>query len=172
MSLIQALFYVFALLTVSSALGILLFRNILYSASCLLLTFLGVAGLYVLAGADLIAVVQIVIYVGGVLVLLIFGVMLTQKSSQDNLSSKLYNRFIGISAAGSLFGLLMIAILKANVNTLEWIVQAQSSTPSAQKSSVSGIGIGLMTDFVLPFEVAGILLLVALIGAAYIAKRN
>ncbi len=81
MNLPQLLLYVFAGLTVISAAGVLLFRNVLYAAFSLLLTFLGVGALYVLAGADLLAVVQIVIYVGGVLVLLIFGIMLMQRTA-------------------------------------------------------------------------------------------
>jgi NADH-quinone oxidoreductase subunit J len=138
MNLPLVLLCIFAFLTVISAAGVLLFRNVLYAAFSLLITFLGVAALYVLAGADLLAVVQIVIYVGGVLVLLIFGIMLMQRSAGQGPVSGTGNRFIGLLAAGTL----------------------------------PDIGLNLMTTSVLPFEVAGILLLVALIGAAYIAGQK
>lgn len=172
MNLVTLLFYVFAVLTVGSALGVLLFRNVLYAAFTLLLTFLGLAGLYVLAGADLLAVVQIVIYVGGVLVLLIFGVMLTQRTTQEYPVSRSHNRFVGLLVAGGLFTLFLIMIMQVNAAHLGWIASASSSNAGNQQSTLAGIGLKLMTDAVLPFEVAGILLLVALIGAAYIAGKG
>ncbi len=171
MSLVTLLFYVFALLTVGSALGVLLFRNVLYAAFTLLLTFLGLAGLYVLAGADLLAVIQIVIYVGGILVLLVFGVMLTQRTSQEYPASRSHNHLLGLLVAGGLFTLFLIMIVQVNAEHLGWIASA-SSNAAGQQSTLAGIGLKLMTDAVLPFEVAGILLLIALIGAAYIAGKG
>jgi NADH-quinone oxidoreductase subunit J len=171
MSSTVLIFYAFAALTLAGALGIVFTRNILYAAFSLLLTFLGVAALYVLAGADLLAVVQIMIYVGGVLVLMIFGIMLTGKTTDKYLPSP-NNRIAGTMAGLGLFGLLVAAILKANFSTISWITEAGQSNKSVTESTVAGIGINLMTDFVLPFEIAGILLMVALLGAAYIAGRK
>jgi NADH:ubiquinone oxidoreductase subunit 6 (subunit J) len=172
MSLTEIFFYVFAALTLAGALGIVFTKNILYAAFSLLLTFLGVAALYVLAGADLLAVVQIMIYVGGVLVLMIFGVMLTSKATDKYLPSPIHNRIAGTLAGLALFGLFITAILKANFSALPWITQSAQNSQTVNESTVAGIGIGLMTDFVLPFEIAGILLMVALLGAAYIAGRK
>ncbi len=166
------LFYVFAALTVVSALGVLLFRNVLYAAFTLLLTFLGLAGLYVLAGADLLAVVQIMIYVGGVLVLLIFGVMLTQRTTQEYAVSRSHNRWLGLLVAGGIFTLFVAMIVKVNAKSLGWITQTTQAPTVADGSTLAGIGLKLMTDSLLLFEVAGILLLVALIGAAYIAGKE
>jgi NADH-quinone oxidoreductase subunit J len=172
MNLTEISFYAFAALTIAGALGILFTKNILYAAFCLLLTFLGVAALYVLAGADLLAIVQIMIYVGGVLVLMIFGIMLTSKTTDKYLPSPSHNRIAGALAGLGLFGLLITAILRVNFASLAWINKAEQTGKAVQESTVAGIGIHLMTDFVLPFEVAGILLMVALIGAAYIAGRK
>jgi NADH-quinone oxidoreductase subunit J len=172
MNITEIIFYVFATLTIAGALGIIFTKNILYAAFSLLLTFLGIAALYVLAGADLLAVVQIMIYVGGVLVLMIFGVMLTSKTTDRYLPSPSHNRIAGALAGLGLFGLFVTVILKANFSTITWINKAQQAEQIATQSTVAGIGINLMTDFVLPFETAGILLMVALLGAAYIAGRK
>jgi NADH-quinone oxidoreductase subunit J len=172
MNLTEIIFYAFAALTIAGALGIVFTKNILYAAFSLLLTLLGVAALYVLAGADLLAVVQIMIYVGGVLVLMIFGIMLTGKTTDKFLPSPSNNRVAGTLAGLGLFGLFITAILKAKFSALTWINQTQQSGEKMQESTVAGIGINLMTDFVLPFEVAGILLMVALLGAAYIAGKK
>ncbi|MDJ1491740.1 NADH-quinone oxidoreductase subunit J [Cytophagaceae bacterium DM2B3-1] len=158
-------FYCFAALTVLSALVVLWTRQLLYSAFALLFTLLGMSGLYVLAGADYVAIVQIMIYVGGVLVLLIFGIMLTNRPGTGHApTSGRINQFTGILAAGGLFVLFFTVFLKANLP-----FPALKSSPH---SSVTPIGIGLMTDYLLPFEIAGILLMVALMGAAYIAGRK
>ncbi len=169
MSSITILLYAFALLTVAAALGILLFRNVLYAAFSLLLTFIGIAGLYVLAGADLLAVVQIVIYVGGVLVLLLFGIMLTQRGNGAGPTSGTHNRLVAMLAAGGLFVLFVLVIIQVNAAGLQWITEAETASHTITRSTLPSIGINLMTISVLPFEVAALLLLVALIGAAYIA---
>jgi NADH-quinone oxidoreductase subunit J len=176
--LLLILFIIFSLLTLGSALTILLTRNLLYAAFALLLTFLGVAALYVLAGADFLAVTQVMIYVGGVLVLLIFGVMLTQQSIiVGNLTNvvrtDLRRRpWLGVLVAGSLLGVFLTLILQVNWSMLKHL-QPLSVAPSKERvTTIPTIGVQLMTEFVLPFEVAAILLMVALIGAAYIASRK
>ena len=172
MNPVTLLLYAFAGLAVGSALGVLLFRNVLYAAFSLLLTFLGVAGLYVLAGADLLAVVQIVIYVGGVLVLLIFGIMLTGRGAGTGPVSGTHNRGVALLAAGGAFTLFVLLIFRLNAPALGWIKEAEAAGRTVTCSTLPDIGMHLMTDAVLPFEVAGLLLLVALIGAAFIAGRK
>ena len=80
-----AAFYGFSALAIGAALTILFTRNVMYAALCLFIALLGVAALYVLAGADFLAITQLLIYVGGVLVLLIFGVMLTHRAERESL---------------------------------------------------------------------------------------
>jgi NADH-quinone oxidoreductase subunit J len=105
-------FYGFSALAIGAALTILFTRNVMYAALCLFIALLGVAALYVLAGADFLAITQLLIYVGGVLVLLIFGVMLTHRAERESsqkanivLTTHL-NRFWGALIALSIFGLL------------------------------------------------------------------
>ncbi|MEM9671139.1 MAG: NADH-quinone oxidoreductase subunit J [Cyclobacteriaceae bacterium] len=161
-------FYGFAGLIVLSTLVILFTRNVLYAAFSLLLTFLGIAAVYVLAGADFLAVTQILVYVGGVLVLMIFGVMLTNKIAGQPVHTQHHNQFWGIVVGGALFYLLAKSILTANLGSSSWMKNQEL----VQSSTVQPLGIQLMSDFIFPFELTGILLLVALIGAAYVAQRQ
>lgn len=176
--MIQIAFYAFSGLTLIGALAVLFTRNVLYAAFFLLLTLLGVAGLFVLASADFLAIAQIMIYVGGVLVLVIFGVMLTHKSdafadanSQQpnhiaslNRSGVRSGLFWGLLVTGGLFAALCLLLIRANFTLLD--------QPVGWQSTVTTIGKQLMTEYVVPFEIAGILLLAALVGATYLAALH
>jgi NADH:ubiquinone oxidoreductase subunit 6 (subunit J) len=163
-------FYGFAGMALLSAIFILFSDNLIYAAFALFLSFLGIAALYVLAGADFLAVTQIMVYVGGILVLLIFGIMLTQKRKSVSSSSPnkvtfitgraLWGAFISLST----FGALAYICLTSN------FVLTGPAQP--RYSTVRTIGVALMTSHLLPFEIAAILLLVALIGAAYLALHR
>jgi NADH:ubiquinone oxidoreductase subunit 6 (subunit J) len=169
MSLTLIIFYLFAAITVLSALAVLVTRNVLYAAFALLGAFLGVAALYVLAGADFVAVTQLMIYVGGVLVLLIFGVMMTNRQQESKAISGTINKFLGFTGAASLFVVVLYILKIANFVDIPWLQQAKIDEQLVRESTIPKVGIQLMTDFVLPFELAGILLLLALLGAAFIA---
>src|SRR5690606_28039474 len=103
MTFIENLFYFFACITVLSALMVLWTKNVLYAAFSLIITFMGVAAMYVFAGADFIAVAQILIYVGGILVLIIFGVMLTNRLLGQSVNTESHNRFMGYLIGGVVF---------------------------------------------------------------------
>lgn len=174
-AVIQVAFYGFSVLTLLGAIAVLLTRNVLYAAFFLLLTLLGVAGLFVLASADFLAIAQIMIYVGGVLVLVIFGVMLTHKTEPTAaVTSQTTNRvpslnragtsLIGFAIAASLFVALYTLLARANFPLL--------SEPVGWQSTIQTIGKQLMTEYVVPFEIAGVLLLAALVGATYLAARH
>lgn len=171
MSFIEFVFYFFAGLTIASALFVLITRNVLYAAFSLIITFMGVAAVYIFAGADFVAVSQILVYVGGILVLMIFGVMLTNRIAGQAVTTASHNRFWGLLLGSSLFGLLFYAILSANFNAIAWIQNARESSAIVSASTVKPLGINLMSDYVLPFEVIAILLLIALLGAIFIAKK-
>jgi len=166
MSILDLVFYFFGGLAILSSLLIVIHRNVLYNAFFLLISLLCVAGLYVFAGADFIAVSQIMIYVGGILVLLIFGVMFTnrQQSSAD-LSVGQRNLILGSVLGISLFALLAHAIWQSQqLGRLN-----EGEIPTA---TVAKLGVGLMTNYLIPFELAAILLLAALIGATLIAWKG
>jgi len=168
LSLEVVAFYGFAGLIVLSALVILMTRNVLYAAFSLLLTFLGIAAVYVLAGADFLAITQILVYVGGIMVLMIFGVMLTNKVAGKPVRTQHHNQFWGLVVGGTLFYLLARSVLASNLAATPWMKNQEI----VQTSTVQPLGIQLMSDFIFPFELTGILLLVALIGAAYVAQRQ
>ena len=167
-----AAFYLFSFLAIVSAGFVLFTKNLIYSAFALFLVFLGVAALFVLAGADFLGVAQIMIYVGGILVLLIFGIMLTQKAGHSVDSSK-HNRVdiaIGRKFWGALVATVLAGVLMKVIYTAEFKMAGEAVN---RKSTIKTIGVELMTSHLLPFEIAAILLLVALIGAAYLAlNRN
>ena len=168
----QFIFYAFVSLAVISALLILFTRNVLYAAFLLIITFLCISAVYVFAGADFIAITQVLVYVGGVLVLMIFGVMLTNKLSGKAVTTSSHYQFWGLLIGLSVFGILTFAILQLDFTQLNWIQQSVADGTVIKESTVNTLGIQLMSEFVLPFEVVGILLLLALIGAAFIAKRQ
>lgn len=162
MTVYDIIFYLFALITVGSAFFVVTLRNIVYSAFFLLFTLFGVAGLFVLLSADFIAVVQLVIYVGGILVLLLFGVMLTHNITQVQIKTSTLQ--IIPSAIAVL--ILAFSLIKIFLNT-NW----KTVTLTVQSSSVEGLGVLLLNQYSVVFELIGILLLIALIGAASMARR-
>lgn len=167
----QLLFYLFSTLVVVSALMVLFTRNVLYAAFSLIFTFLGIAAIYVLAGADFIAITQIIVYIGGILVLMIFGVMLTNKVEGKAVSTRSHNLFGGLLAGVGMLSVLLLVIFSVNFRELDWIAYAMEQEAPAASSVVQPIGQLMLSAYVLPFELAGLLLLVALIGAAFVAKR-
>ncbi|AEI51792.1 NADH-quinone oxidoreductase subunit J family protein [Runella slithyformis] len=168
-------FYGFSALSIGAALTILFTRNVMYAALCLFLTLLGVAALFVLSGADFLAITQLLIYVGGVLVLIMFGIMLTYRPDREGNQTKNYvltghlNRFWGTAVALGIFGILFWIILNANFMITQ---SPQLAEYTPQHSTLRIIGVSLMTTHVWAFEVIGILLLAALIGAAYVATQR
>lgn len=163
-------FYAFAALMVLSTLVTLFTRNVLYAAFSLIATFFGVAVLYLFAGADFVAITQILVYIGGILVLIIFGIMLTHRISGQPVVTQVHNQILGILIGLGLFGVLAYGILQANLEQLPWIETATTSGNIVQESTIQTLGVLLMSRYVFPFELAALLLLVALIGAAFIAK--
>ena len=162
MTVYDIIFYLFALITVGSAFFVVTLRNIVYSAFFLLFTLFGIAGLFVLLSADFIAVVQLVIYVGAILVLLLFGVMLTHNITQVQIKTGTLQ--IIPSAIAVL--ILAFSLIKIFLNT-NW----KTVPLTVQSSSVEGLGVLLLNQYSVVFELIGILLLIALIGAASMARR-
>lgn len=163
------LFYIFAILAVFSGAFMVLTRNLLYAGFALLVTLLSIAGIYVLLFADFVAVTQLMVYVGGVLVLILFGIMLSSRVHDKSVLSENVNKVWGVMISLLLLVGLSYTIFHTNFDTLPWLQQNQESILATQESTVYTIGVKLMTDFVVPFELASLLLLIALIGAAYIA---
>jgi NADH:ubiquinone oxidoreductase subunit 6 (subunit J) len=177
MSLAQVLFYIMAFVVVASALFVASSKNLVRSIFMFFTTLFGLAGLYVLALADFVAVTQIVIYVGGVLVLILFAFMLSGKETLDVLQqqkSKFISmgKFPAILLALLFFVVIINVILKTNVDNLSWIKQSAGNTIQPNDLMTDNIGINLMTRYLLPFEAISILLMMALVGAAHLARKE
>ena len=158
------IFYVFAVITLVAASVVVFSKNIVRSAFALLFAFFGVAGIYVLLLADFIAVTQLMIYVGGILVLVIFGVMLTQRQFSVDIKSGTVQTLPAVVIVAALAGTLVGVFWSTEWKTAATLGDGSATAPK--------IGQMLLTTYILPFEVASVVLLVALIGAAMIARRE
>ena len=161
---IQIAFFVFAALTVGSALFAAMAKNIVHSAFSLMATFFGVAGIYAILGSDFLAVTQVIVYVGGILILIVFGVLLTDRVPEEFRVTKARNYLPALLAAG-----LVFAALAGGIMSAKWPKLIRGQLPEAE-TTVEAIGRSLLTDYLLPFEFASILLLIVLVGAARLAR--
>ena len=148
----------------TSAIWVVVSPNLVHSAVSLLFTLFGIAGLYVFLFADFLAATQVVIYVGGILVLIIFGVMLTNKIDKPVIESVSSNKIIGVLISSFIFTILSIIVIQT-----KWpIIENSSPGPS----TVELIGKLILGKYLLPFELVSILLLAALVGAALLARKK
>ena len=164
MKLDVILFAAIAAATVLSALSVVFSRNIVRSAVWLLFTLIGVSLLYFLLGAEFVGATQLIIYVGGTMVLVVFGVMLTAQQQFLKIKTGPAEWAVGGLLAISLFGLLVNVSLKMGEGR---------TTPATETLPGAGpLGVGFLTDYLLPFEIVSVHLLVVLIGAAYLARAK
>ncbi len=158
----DVLFYIFAIATVASALGVVLSGSVVRMAMCLFATFGAVAMLFFLLQAYFLGTAQLIVYVGGILVLVVFGIMLTSSSPWLKFEVKRSEVVAGGVICAGLCAALSFVLLRA-----EW-----QGEPSVESSTVAWLGKTLLTNYLVPFEVASVLLLVVMIGAAYLAKQE
>lgn len=164
MDLYTIAFYLFAFITLSAASVVVFSKNIMYSAFALLFAFFGVAGLYVLLMADFIALTQLMIYVGGILVLVLFGVMLTTRVISVDMRTGTIQTLPAVIIVAALAGTLVGVFWSTDWRILPASTGFEKTAPK--------IGEMLLSNYLLPFEVASVILLVALVGAAMIARRE
>lgn len=165
MELKPLVFYVFALLTIGSAVIVVTVRNIVHAAFSLMVTLFSIAGLYVFLQADFLAATQVIVYVGGILVLILFGVMMTSGRLDMKLKMERGQLFWG-----GLVTILIFALLLSVIRRTPWNVQEELGTVEGTTSQI-GKAI-LQREFLLPFEVASVILLIALIGAVLISRKE
>lgn len=163
MTVAQVVFFLLAAFTSGTALIVVLARNIVHCAIALVFTFFGVAALYILLDAEFLAAVQVLLYVGGITILLLFAIMLTSRISDRGV--KILNEQVG----GSAFVVFVIFGLMAYAN-LRGLALVAAPLPAASYATAP-IGRLLLTTYVLPFEAVSILLLAAMIGAIILAQR-
>lgn len=159
----QGVFFFMAAFTVGAALLVVLARNIVHCAIALVFSFFGVAALFVLLDAEFLAAAQVLLYVGGITILLLFAIMLTSRISARGI--KVMNEQVGISAVVvlAIIGLMVFASLKGFPAVVP---------PLVMPDNTASIGRLLLTTYVLPFEVVSLLLLAAMVGAIILARRE
>ncbi len=147
-------FWLLAVLTVGSAVAVAAVRDLIRAVVLLITSFLGVAGLYITLSADFVAVVQVLIYAGAISVLMLFAIMLTPQASRDN--AETFFQIPGLLLAGVVTFTIGIISLET-----DWSVVEREGF----EETASEIGEALLSTYVLPFEIAAVLLLVAMLGA-------
>jgi len=158
-------FFILGLMMIVTSLGVVLLSNIVYSAFLLGGVFVSISGLYILLNAGFVAAAQVLVYVGAVNVLILFGIMLVNKDRDFvPVSNALLSRLV---TAVVCFGLL--ALLGTMVISTSWNLSSEVATGD---DATILIGEHLFSDFLLPFELASVLLLVALVGAIILARRE
>ena len=154
-----AAFWVLAVITVGSALMVAAARNLIHAVVALIISFVGVAGLYVTLSADFLAVTQVLIYVGAISILVLFAIMLTPRGDRGNQEG-----FLRLPAV-LLSGLLAATMIFVALDT-DWNI----SDRAGFEDTATDIGEALLDKFVLPFEIASVLLLVAMLGAIVLVR--
>lgn len=175
----QILFYLMSFIALASALYIAASGNLVRSVFMFFVTLFALAGLYVLALADFVAVTQIVIYVGGILVLILFAFMLSGRETLDAMQNQQKRVWKISNIPAFLVAALMLIILvnvfaRSGSDHLPWIKTAiqNGNVIRAEGQTINNIGINLMTYYLLPFEVISILLMMALVGAAHLSRKE
>jgi NADH:ubiquinone oxidoreductase subunit 6 (subunit J) len=156
-------FIILSLVTLGAALAVVTSKNLFHSALFLILSFVGVASLYVLLEAPFLAAVQVLVYVGAIAILIVFAIMLTRRLMAEDLVQR--NAQWGWSALGAVLLFVALGVILFQVN---WPV-VEAAVP---KETISILGQDLMGTYLVPFEVASVLLLVALVGSIIIARER
>ena len=154
-------FWSLTVMTLGSALMIITTRNLIHAVMFLILSFIGVAGLYLTLSAEFIAVVQILVYVGAIAVLMLFAILLTPRASRDNAETSM--RY----PAAMLMGFIVAAGIFVALET-DWGTMRDAAVTDQARI----LGESLINDFVLPFEIAAVLLTAALVGAVALARED
>jgi len=169
MNFILLLFYIFSIITIASSLAVVTTRNTIYSVLFLILVFFNVSGLFILLNAEFLAMLLIIVYVGAIAVLFLFVVMMLNVDSMD--LKKQIRPFlpilimISITIFGEIFLFEKISMIEN--------YQISTSFPINQNiSNIKSIGNVLYTDFILPFQISGAALFVAMIGAILLTLKN
>jgi NADH:ubiquinone oxidoreductase subunit 6 (subunit J) len=165
MSMSHVIFIILSAVALIGAIGVVTMRNLFRTALFLVLSFIGVAGFYILLEAELLAMIQLLVYVGAIAILIIFAIMLTRRMMAPDFEARNEQWLIGLVTALALFGVLVFVLLQVG-----WPVSPSTVSPDV----ISELGEALVSPdhYALVFEVASILLLVALVGAVIIARER
>jgi NADH:ubiquinone oxidoreductase subunit 6 (subunit J) len=159
-------FAIFTVMTLGGGLGVVSSRNVFHSALFLVLSFAGVVGYYVLLDAGFLAAVQLLIYIGAIAILILFAIMLSRGLMAERQSQRNPQWWIA-----ALVALLIFVVLAVVLWQVDWPV-AEDQALASPSVAISQLGQDLLGPYVVPFEVASVLLLVALVGAVILARET
>jgi len=166
MGITQILFWFLTALALGSALMVVLSKNPVYSVLFLIVAFFAISGHYILLNAQFLAIVNIIVYAGAIMVLFLFVIMLMNLNAEMNLQNNKLIKFAGFLAGLCLF-LVLVAALK-DAGTKKQMVQ----TSAGDIGLIKNLGIVLFRDYVVPFEISSVLFLSAMVGAVVIGKKE
>lgn len=161
----EALFYLLGIISILTALLVVFSRNPIHSVLFLIVTFFAIAGQYILLNAQFLAIVHVMVYAGAIMVLFLFVLMLLNLNKESEPRKHLYLKFMSVIAAGALLITLVGALKDASLLT-------EKPAADTGKGLVANLGQVLFHDFVVPFELSGILFLAAMVGAVMLGKKS
>jgi NADH-quinone oxidoreductase subunit J len=161
----RAAFFILAVVTLIGAVGAIALRRLIHCALSAALAFAGLAGIYLMLGAEFVSFAQVLVYLGAVAVLIVFAILLTPPAAETRAQPFCKPCLLGLGVAVLVFGVVWSSVLASSV---VW----RPAATAVPASSAKLIGRALMTDAVLPLEVLGLLLTAALIGAVVLAWRE
>jgi NADH-quinone oxidoreductase subunit J len=159
----QIAFWVFTVLVLGGAIGVVISKNLFHSALFLIVSLFGVAGYYVLLSAGFLAVVQVMVYVGAIAILILFAIMFSRRIMRAG--EQTHNRQWRVSLV---VATVLFAVLTLAVNSISWPISDMLPTDD----SVLQLGLAFLGSYLIPFEVVSVLLSVALIGAIFLAREK
>jgi NADH-quinone oxidoreductase subunit J len=165
-----AFFYFFALLVIGGAILTITRRNAIHSAICLIVSLLGVAGLYLLQKAEFLFAVQIILYIGGIMVLFLFVIMLVNLDEQAK-ERQFNGQWWVALACVALVGAQVFYFIRQGSDALR-LAPAADTAVNMTKGNTEMIADALFSEYLLPFEIASLLLLVAVVGSVVMAKKR
>lgn len=166
MNTLEILFYALSVFAIVSAIMVLVSKNPIHSVLWLILVFFAISGHYILLNAQFLAIVNIIVYAGAIMVLFLFVIMLMNVQSDKEPQKKLLIKFIGVLSGGSLLTLL-ISLVKQTAQLEGKQVLMKEGTIGL----IHPLGKALFNDYVLPFEISSVLFLSAMVGAVIIGKK-
>lgn len=161
--MIQIIQYFFIVLALIGVVVIVKTRNLIHAVYALALILISLAGIYVLLNAELLAIVQILLYAGGVVILLIFGVMMAKRGNDTTDLARSKNSILALILSSAVFAALVYVFSSISI---------PESGTSSSESQIQEIGISFLTEHIVAFELIAFVLLVALVGASYLAKMS
>ncbi len=166
MNTLEILFYALSAFAVVSAVMVLVSKNPIHSVLCLILVFFAISGHYILLNAQFLAIVNIIVYAGAIMVLFLFVIMLMNIKLDSEPQKKMIIKFIGVLSGGSLLTLLVALVKQTSQLQGKQVLMKEGTI-----GLIHPLGKALFTDYVLPFEISSVLFLSAMVGAVIIGKK-